>query len=89
MGIFDRLDTNVRAQYIFGIEELPWTFTWETVMYLRQKPGVGLYLRFYTGRDYYNINFETQVTRAEFGVTFGWDTLDRVVRRPSQARIGR
>ena len=73
VGPFDRLDTNVQFEKIHGVPDNSVAFTWETIMYLR--PDVGVYYRYYTGRDYYNINFESTVSRTEMGVTFGWDNL--------------
>ena len=73
VGFFDRIDTNVQIHKIYGVTDNSWAFAWETVMYLRQDAGV--YYRYYTGRDYYNINFETKVSRTEIGVTFGWDNI--------------
>jgi len=37
--------------------------------------GAGLFLRFYSGQDYYNLGFTEKITRLQFGVTLQRDQL--------------
>ena len=56
----------------------------EGAWYLPAIPDLGVYGRYYHGRDYYNIHFEREISRLEFGLTFAWQGLRPDLTGPTQ-----
>ena len=85
-GVLGRMELRYRLQRIFGIDTSiigvdddpkRLVHILEGSLSFQKWPHWSLFGRYYNGRDYYNINFEQEITRAEFGVAFSWEAFGR------------
>ena len=77
--IFDRVDGRLSYRHVLGDVTINRAVAAEYFLYFRARPDVGLFFRTYSGRDYYNINFEQYLRRIEIGLTFNWESILRAV----------
>ena len=80
--VFDRIDIRYHGQIILGVAGDRYINVLETLMFFKGRPDLGLYYRVYTGRDYYNINFEEYIRKIEVGATFSWESIIRALPGP-------
>ena len=74
----NRGEARYRVQKIFGITENSVVKIGEFLLYFERVPVFGLYLKFYRGRDYYNMRFEQTMRRFEMGIAFDWEGVTNV-----------
>ena len=79
--IWDRIDARSSYRHVLGDVAINRAFATEYLLYFKAKPDVGVFFRNYSGRDYYNINFERNLRRVEIGLTFNWEGITRAVPR--------
>ena len=77
--IFDRVDGRLSYRHVLGDVTINRAVAAEYFLYFKARPDVGLFFRNYSGRDYYNINFEQYLRRIEIGLTFNWESILRAV----------
>ena len=77
----DRLAVRLTLQRVLGCDvEFPIAGAVEVIPFFSS--DFGLYFRMYSGPDYYNINFERKLWRAEMGATFDWGDIVRGLPSP-------
>ena len=52
---FDRIELSYRGQYIVGVDK-PFVHTFEAQLYFNKRADIGVYVRYYRGRDYYTFS---------------------------------
>lgn len=77
--IFDRVDVRMSYRHVVGDVAINRAWAGEYFLYFKKRPDIGVFFRNYTGRDYYNINFERYLRRLEIGLTFNWESILRTV----------
>ncbi|MCY3791811.1 MAG: hypothetical protein OXH63_23790 [Gemmatimonadetes bacterium] len=76
--ILDRLEMRFSGQRIVGQDIKPKRVgQFEALLHFGCWKDMGLFYRVYSGPDYYNVNFETHMLRAEFGAAFNWGGSDK------------